>query len=538
MATAQQINFTFLTELQWDALYRAFDRWGFDDSARVQFIDVVRKLEPEEIEAVICAADPEYFILTWCKIYDAQAGDWIPFILWEEQIDALNLLHANQLTIALKARQLGLTWLALAYGLWLMLFAPIATVLIFSKRDDEATYLLSTERLRGIYDNLPDFLKAESILEDNAKTWKLSNGSTARAFPTTAGDSYTATFVIVDEADLVPNLNKMLRSVKPTIDAGGKMFMISRADKSLPQSEFKQIYRAAKKGTNGWAFIFLPWWVRPERTQAWYESVKADILERTGSLDDLHEQYPATDAEALAPAQKNKRITAAWVDKCHVSQRPLTTKTHPQLIGLLTAIPGLCVYRLPEPERVYAGGMDSAEGLPASDDSATTWLDVETHEEVANLVGKYPPDVHAMYSAIVSRFYNNAGLMVENNNHGHAVILWLNENADPKENFRYSRLVLQGHNGKDGWTSNVLGKSLMYEALATAFRTDDTIIHDDDTVIQIKLVEQNTLRAPEGEMDDRADSYALALVGADAMVKQGSRKYQKVHSRVQVRRYS
>lgn len=530
MVTATQIDYAFQNDTQWAALYRAFARWGFSDSEIGAFIDTLRGLDSNEQEVVICAADPEYFIVTYCKIYDAT--DWIAFILWKEQIDALNLLHANQLTIALKARQLGLTWLALAYALWLMLFAPIATILIFSKRDDEATYLLSSERLRGIYDNLPDFLKAESVIEDNAKTWRLSNGSTARAFPTTAGDSYTATFVIVDEADLVPNLNKMLRSVKPTIDAGGKMFMISRSDKSQPQSEFKQIYRAAKKGTNGWVFIFLPWWVRPERTLEWYKAVKSDIEERTGSLDDLHEQYPATDAEALAPAQKNKRVPYKWVDDCHVSMKRLTAKTNPELTALLTEIPGLVIYRLPERGHKYAGGIDSAEGLPSSDDSAATWVDAETHEEVANLVGKYPTDVHALYCAKVSRFYNDAGLMVENNNHGHAVLLWLNENADPKDNFRYSRLVLQGHNKKDGWTSNTLGKVLMYDALANAFRDGDTTIHDDDTVVQIKSVEQSTLRAPDGEMEDRADSYALSLVGADVVVKQGTRKYQKVVQQV------
>jgi len=56
---------------------------------------------------------------------------------------------------------------------------------------------------------------------DAARTWALANGSVARAFPTNAGDSYTATLAIVDEADLVPDLDRLMRSVKPTIDAGG-----------------------------------------------------------------------------------------------------------------------------------------------------------------------------------------------------------------------------------------------------------------------------------------------------------------------------
>jgi hypothetical protein len=529
VATATKL---VLNEKQEAALDRAFKQWSFSDSEKAVFLVQLASLDWEEQEVVLCAADPEYFITVYCKIYDAQALDWIPFELWAEQLDALWLLHFNQLLIALKARQLGLSWLALAYGLWQLLFAPIATILIFSKRDDEATYLLGEERLRGIYNHLPDFLKAESVIEDNVGTWKLSNGSVARAFPTTAGDSYTATLVIVDEADLVPNLNKMLRSIKPTIDAGGKMLMISRSNKNEPQSEFKQIYRGAKKGTNGWACIFLPWWVRPERSQAWYEGVKSDILERTGALDDLHEQYPSTDDEALAPAQKNKRVPAAWVDKCKVSMKPLKAEAHPELAEILRRVPGLVVYRLPERGKKYAGGLDCAEGLPSSDDSASTWINAETGEEVANLVGKYPPAEHAMLSAIVSRFYNDAGLMVENNNHGHASILWLNDNRDPNDNFPYQKLVLQGHNKKDGWTSNTLGKLLMYEALSEVFRLEETIIHDEDTAIQIKSVEKSTLRAPEGELEDRADSYAFAVLGAQEVLKREENSWDNVYSKM------
>jgi hypothetical protein len=46
------------------------------------------------------------------------------------------------LRIALKARQLGLTWLALAFALWHLILHSVATILLFSKRDEEATDLL------------------------------------------------------------------------------------------------------------------------------------------------------------------------------------------------------------------------------------------------------------------------------------------------------------------------------------------------------------------------------------------------------------
>jgi hypothetical protein len=162
-----------------------------------------------------------------------------------------DLLQANRLLVVLKARQLGLTWLVLAFALWLMLFYPIATVLLFSRRDDEAADLLAV-RLRGLYDRLPAFLQVRGFATDNDHELALASGSRALAFPTTAGDSYTATLAIVDEADLCPDLDRLMRAVKPTIDGGGRMVLLSRPDKAKPQSPFKRIYTAARQGQNDW----------------------------------------------------------------------------------------------------------------------------------------------------------------------------------------------------------------------------------------------------------------------------------------------
>src|SRR5262249_58433673 len=164
-----------------------------------------------------------YFCAPYCHILSdrGQGGDWVPFHLWPEQRRVAGLLQENRLVVVLKARQLGLTWLVLAFGLWLMLFYPVATVLLFSRRDEEATDLLAV-RLRGLYDRLPDFLKVSGFTTDNDHEWALANGSRALAFPTTAGDSYTARLAIVDEADLCPDLDRLIQAVQPTIDADGR----------------------------------------------------------------------------------------------------------------------------------------------------------------------------------------------------------------------------------------------------------------------------------------------------------------------------
>src|SRR6516164_4914059 len=226
-----------------------------------------------------CRSPVAYFLDRYGHIYDAVSADWVPFRLWPAQFQALDTIVAQRLTVILKARQLGLTWLVLGYALWLILLHPAVTVLLFSRRDDEAADLLGT-RLRGLYERLPAWLRVQSFVVDNDHEWQLSNGSRVLAFPTTAGDSYTASLVIVDEADLVPDLDRLMRSVKPTIDGGGQMVLLSRSDKGKPQSEFKRIYRAARQGPSAWQGVFLPWHARPDRDRAWYEGQQADILHR------------------------------------------------------------------------------------------------------------------------------------------------------------------------------------------------------------------------------------------------------------------
>ncbi len=278
-----------------------------------------------------CSRSPAFFLDRCGYLYDptgrpGEAGGWRRFRLWPSQVRAMETLAANPRCVMLKARQLGMSWLTVGFALWLMLFRPAATVLLFSKRDDEAVHLLSF-RLRGMYDRLPRPLQAAAIVRDNAHEFRLSNGSAALAFPTTGGRSYTASLAIVDEADFVggaagDDLDSLLNAVKPTVDAGGRLILLSTVDKSRPESAFKRIYRAAASRRNGaagggWAPIFLPWDARPGRTLQWYAEQADDVRARTGGLDDLYQEYPATEAEALAPRAVDKIFRAEWLAACY-----------------------------------------------------------------------------------------------------------------------------------------------------------------------------------------------------------------------------
>lgn len=480
-----------------------------------------KKLTPYQLrEKRRCKKSAVYFILTYVKIYSANndanfggTGMWVPFTLWKEQTETLDAFILSNLVIVLKARQLGLTWLALAYALWLMLYRPAATILIFSRRDDEAKYLLSDERLKGMFNNLPDWMK-EDVVKSDGHVWTLGNGSTAKAFPTSGGDSYTATLAIVDEADLIDNLGKLLTSVKPTIDGGGKLFLISRVDKSKPQSLFKKIYLTAKTGVTSWKGIFLPWHIRPERTPEWYDTVRKDTLEQTGSLDELWEMYPATDSEALAARTLDKRFVPTHLLQCYQSRREMTDK---ELLKFgVPAMPGLRVYVPVRPGRRYLVGVDPAEGNPSSNDTAIQVVDSDTGEQCAVIQGKIEPSTTAAYVMRVGLYYNGAEVLVLRNNHGHAVLLKLKEDS--------SLYLISGQDNKLGWQENVRTRTYMYDVAADALRDLDTQVYDFATYSQMTSIEGNSLKAPEGELDDLADAYVTALLARVLRAGGGTRQ--------------
>lgn len=452
----------------------------------------------------MCSRSCAYFIDQWCHIEDTEAHGWIRFDLWPAQLDALEALQTHKQVIILKARQLGFTWLVLGYALWLMLFRASVRVLLFSKRDEEAIQLLS-DRLKGMHSRLPPWLQCGKANPPGSHTWSLPNGSKAQAFPTTGGRSYTAGLVVVDEADYTPDLQRLLNAVKPTIDHGGQIILLSTADKDKPESAFKGIYRAAEAAVeagqeSGYWPVFHGWQARPERTPEWYEKEKADSLRTTGTLDNVHQEYPATSVEALAPRELDKRIPPAWVNQCYEKMEPIRV-----LPPGSPALAGLVVYKLPEVGRKYVVGADPAEGNPTSDDSALIVLDVESGEEVASLAGKVEPAVFGDHINTIARWYNKAPAMVERANHGHAVLMALRQLRLPS---------LRGYDLKDGWLSTEKGKHILYDACAEACRDEQLLLHSFATVVQLQSIEGNTLRAPEGMHDDRADAAALAVVGA------------------------
>ena len=103
------------------------------------------------------------------QIYEAETEAWIPFTLWPAQREVLATLTVERLVVLLKARQLGMTWLVLAYILHAMIFRPAQSVLLFSRRQVDAHSLLGPFRLKGMAVRLPPALRPVVVTDSAGK---------------------------------------------------------------------------------------------------------------------------------------------------------------------------------------------------------------------------------------------------------------------------------------------------------------------------------------------------------------------------------
>jgi hypothetical protein len=165
-------------------------------------------------------------------------------------------------------------------------------------------------------------------------------------------------------------------------------------------------------------------------------------------------------------------------------------------------VPGLQVFEAARAGARYVIGADPAGGNPQSDESAATVLEWESGAEVASLAGRFDPAVFAAHLASLSTTYNGAAVLVERNNHGHAVLLAL---AD------WGTECLNGMDDRAGWLTTTKSKAPAYDYAAERLSQGAARIRSAGTLRQLQAVQGSNLAAPEGQGDDRAMAFVLAL---------------------------
>ena len=131
-----------------------------------------------------------------------------------------------------KSRRMMLTWLMLALHLHMALFTPRSAIFVQSKKAEDSDYLIRS-RMLFIYGSLPGWLKSFGLPSVTSKEFLVtfSNGSSVRAVSQGADQlrQYTATAVLCDEIAFWERARETWRALRPIIQGGGRVTLISSA---------------------------------------------------------------------------------------------------------------------------------------------------------------------------------------------------------------------------------------------------------------------------------------------------------------------
>ena len=284
-------------------------------------IDINNPVDLKHLQLARYKNDKISFIEDYVNIEDKDADPVvIPFKLWPAQKDLLKLFIEENRVITLKARQLGITWLALADTAHDLIFNPGYSANTISQTEEDGKELV--RRMGFIFKYMPNWIIVDKKAEKEEKEENITGyiyeqhklqlivhhpdgkePAVFKAFTSAPGAarSFTASKVIMDEWAFHPAAEEIWEAAYPTFNrkTGGKIIGISTADKGTLHEEIWQNATWEFKGEEGggknsFKGLFIPWYAHPNRDQEWYDNTAADIP------NSVKKEYPASPAEAFS----------------------------------------------------------------------------------------------------------------------------------------------------------------------------------------------------------------------------------------------
>lgn len=351
-------------------------------------------------EFVKCSEDPIYFIENYCKIVTLDSG-LQPFKLYECQRKKVDFIMNNRKTILMEGRQQGKTVTAAACILHYTIFQDNKNVAIMANKTAAAREVLN--RYQIMYENLPMWM------QQGVKTWNkgdvdLENGSRVFTSATTTSGirGKSVNWLYIDEAAIIPNniADEFFASVYPTISAG-ETTKILLTSTPLGYNHFWKFWNESEKGTNGFKNMFIHYTQIPGRDEKWAE-----------------EQY-----KLLGEIKYNQEVLCEFLGSTNtlISGKALSMMSSKEIVYKKD---GLDLYEEPQENKYYVITTDTSRGI-GGDYSAFVVVDIT--EMPFKVVGKFrdnkvSPLLYPDFIARVAKDYNNAYVLIENNDIGQQVV--------------------------------------------------------------------------------------------------------------------
>lgn len=265
-----------------------------------------------------------------------------------------------------------------------------------------------------------------------------------------------------------------------------------------------------------------------------------------GDLDKFHQEYPSNPREAFVTtgrgvfdrdalsemylsSQKRMRENPAIMYNIPVKR----TKQDGRNAYLLEPATGreqqeskstggeLAVWRTPRNDREYRIGVDVSEGIEVgnrdTDYSVAVVLDAETYEECACLRTKIDPDLLAWQLTALGRWYNEALLTVESNNHGLVTLKFLQEFHNYPTIYFDKTLDERSNRAtrKLGFKTSIKTKPVLVDYLRELIREKELKIYSPKIVDELQtfvFLPNGKTAAQAGSHDDCVMALALAAL--------------------------
>jgi len=472
-------------------------------------------------EYLNCSQDPIHFMRKYCTIQHPTKGK-IKFDLYNFQENCLRDFKDNEYNIILKSRQLGISTLTAGYSLWMMLFNSDKNILVIAKDKDTAKNLVT--KVRVMYAGLPSWLKT-TVDEDNKLSLRFKNGSQIKAVAATqeAGRSEALSLLVLDEAAFIDKIDDIWTAAQQTLATGGNCIALSTPNGV--GNWFHKQWMDANSGSNRFNTIRLHWTDHPDRGEDWRKEQDV-ILGPSKAAQECDADF-LTSGESVVDS-----VILQWY-KEHMIKAPI------EEAGIDR---NLWIWKQPDYSKKYIVVADVARG-DGSDYSATQVFELESMEQVAEYKGQLSTTDYGNFLIELATKYNDALLVVENNNIGWATIQTIIDRN--YKNLFYQSKDLQVVDVEHNMSNKYRAQDRsMVPGFSTTAKTRPLIIAKMEEYTREKLVKVNSSRlidelfvfiyktgmvnmraeAMQGYNDDLVMSYSIALWVRDTALRLQSEK--------------
>lgn len=465
-------------------------------------------------EYIRCSQDFAHFVKKYCWIQHPQKGR-IPFILFlfQEKITNLFVDEQYRYLIINKGRQLGISTLVAAYILWVMTFSADKNILVIATKQETAKNMVT--KVKFMWENLPSWLKLPDV-DNNKLSLSFNNGSVIKATSAASdsGRSEAVSLLIIDEAAFIEGIDEIWPSAQKTLATGGRGIILS-TPKGVGNWFHKNFTSAELGGKdwNGMTPIKLPWYLHPERDEAWRKNEDALLGVRMAAqendCDFMSSGDTVIDPDILTEYEKN-----------HCTE-PLKKE----------GVTGdMWIWEYPDPLKEYMVVADVSRG-DDKDYSTFHIIDIVNFEQVAEFKCKVPTREFARILVAKAIEYNSALLVVENSSIGWDVINSIQEVNYP--NLYYSPkgsadLSAESYIGKmdndqtvPGFTNSLKTRPLIVAKVKDSIQSKSFIFHSKRFLEELRTFIWNGPRAEamKGYNDDLVLAAAIACYVRDIAIR-------------------